>query len=80
MCKSKFDMNVPIPAQRGADKYRLEGFPLNGSRFIPLTADLPKYFYQNIHSLLKKKNPGAKFITRSVVEEGKSGIRIWRTE
>ena len=80
MCEKKFDMDVPIPAIRSADKYGLGDFPLNGSKFFPATPYTSKYFRYNLSSMAKTANPGAKFITRSVVEGGKSGIRIWRTE
>ena len=78
MSKKKFDMDVPIPTMQAADKYGLADFPLNGSKFFAITPDMPKYFQYNITSQAKRRNPEAKFTTRSVVEGGKNGIRIWR--
>ena len=80
MKKNKFDMGVPIPYRKGKDKYGLYEFPLNGSKFIPLTEGDTTYLRNNIRVQASKKNPGAKFIVRTVVAGGKKGYRIWRIE
>ena len=80
MHNKKFDMDVSIPTTRSADKYGLSDFPLNGSKFFSITPHMSKYFRYNLSSMAKKLNPEAKFITRTVVEGGKKGYRIWRIE
>lgn len=80
MKKRKFDMNVPIPPGNHRDKYGLSNFPAGGSKFIAIEADTVKYLRNNIRAQAAQKNPGAKFTVRFVVEGGKKGYRIWRTE
>ena len=80
MKKPKFDMDVPIPHAKGKDKYGLSDFPLNASKFIPVSKDTVRYLRNNIREQATKKNPGAKFTVRFAVENGKKGYRIWRIE
>jgi hypothetical protein len=73
---TNFEFNVPVPERKkgvvGSDKHGVVNFPIGGS-----------IFFQNIkankiYSCVVQKNPGGKFTSRNVTEDGIKGVRIWR--
>jgi hypothetical protein len=80
----EFDIGIPIPKshlhiKKNKDTYGLKGFPDNASKFFKAkTLAHLKSLQGCLLTDAKRLNENAKFATRSVVENGESGIRIWR--
>lgn len=73
---TEFQYDVPLPQAvhgKDGDKYGVKNFPMNASKFYPnLKRASP------IHTCATRMNPNCKFVTRSVIENGVKGYRIWR--
>ena len=73
----KIETGIPIPKQKGTSKYPFQSMKIGDSFFVP-----------NIHvsalsgSMINARNsmnaPKAKWITRTVTENGVKGVRVWR--
>jgi hypothetical protein len=65
------DTEIAIPeVKTGRPGYPFADLPIGGSFFIPATGTNISYW---------KRKTGFTFTTRKTVENGQSGIRVWRT-
>ena len=76
----KFDHDIPLPARKGGGggcrigKHPVDRMKVGDSRFFPeAPPGVSARFYE-----LGRRRPGWKFATRSVVEDGVAGTRVWR--
>lgn len=74
----EFQINVPMPEGLGrsgrVSKYPFRTMPLGGSFFVPGKAP-----GQLSGAARNQEKNDRKFAMRSVVEDGVSGTRVWRT-
>ena len=86
----RIENNIPVPpVTRGmkprASKYPFARMAVGQSAAEPLpaakkTAERLKASVRNAIVRAQKQNPEAGFTTRTVVENGKTVFRVWRTE
>ena len=69
-----FEKNVPVPPREVGSKYNFRDMPVGASFRKPVDES------QKIRAALFNfaKKSGFKFITRTVEEDGKKWIRVWR--
>lgn len=69
---------VDIPKRIGKDKYGLRELKVGDSKFFPMCWDEVPRMQRRLLSAAKSRS--IKLVTRSVIEDGDEGVRIWRTE
>ena len=74
----QFDDDIPIPRRGGGP--RLGAHPVNQMKIGQSTfIECERSANQNARfRVLARKRPGWKFVTRTVVENGVKGVRVWR--
>jgi hypothetical protein len=78
---SNFDFDIDIPERAYEKDFSdVENFPLKASKFFPLSnGEVIVLLRSRILGRCNAKNKGAKFLSRTVTENGIEGVRIWRT-
>ena len=69
---------VDIPKRIGKDKYGLRELKVGDSKFFPMCWDEVPRMQRKLRSAAKSRS--IKVVTRSVIEDGDEGVRLWRTE
>lgn len=69
---------VDIPKRIGKDKYGLRELKVGDSKFFPMCWDEVPRMQRKLRSAAKSRS--IKLVTRSVIEDGDEGVRLWRTE
>lgn len=73
----QFDTDIPLPPRRGRPaKYRFAEMEVGQSFFAPVQIST----LQACARRAAAAQPGRKYTTRAVVENGVAGARCWRTE
>lgn len=91
--KVEVQRDVPVPTRRGRIKYPIAELEVGESFFIPAnlglqdgdrdelkTMNLLQARLSSCTRAVAENNPGRRFATRRVVEQGQRGVRVWRTE
>lgn len=69
---------VDIPKRIGKDKYGLRELKVGDSKFFPMCWDEVPRMQRKLRSAAMSRS--IKLVTRSVIEDGDEGVRLWRTE
>ena len=67
---------VDIPKRIGKDKYGLRELKVGDSKFFPMCWDEVPRLQRRLLSAAKSRS--IKLVTRSVIEDGDEGVRLWR--
>lgn len=67
---------VDIPKRIGKDKYGLRELKVGDSKFFPMCWDEVPRMQRRLLSAAKSRS--IKLVTRSVIEDGDEGMRLWR--
>ena len=67
---------VDIPKRIGKDKYGLRELKVGDSKFFPMCWDEVPRMQRRLLSAAKSRS--IKLVTRSVIEDGDEGVRLWR--
>ena len=67
---------VDIPKRIGKDKYGLRELKVGDSKFFPMCWDEVPRMQRRLRSAAKSRS--IKLVTRSVIEDGDEGVRLWR--
>ena len=67
---------VDIPKRIGKDKYGLRELKVGDSKFFPMCWDEVPRMQRKLRSAAKSRS--IKLVTRSVIEDGDEGVRLWR--
>ena len=83
----EFGVDIPLPDSRVRksvkDTYGIKDFPIGDSRLYPFAEfdDKPvKKLSTTIMNIAKRHHRGitTKFVTRTVIEDGVAGLRVWQ--
>ena len=69
-------MIIDIPKRIGADKYGLRDMKVGDSKFFPMCWDEVPRMQRKLRSAAESRS--IKLVTRSVIEDGDEGVRLWR--
>ena len=67
---------VDIPKRIGKDKYGLRELKVGDSKFFPMCWDEVPRMQRKLRSAAESRS--IKVVTRSVIEDGDEGVRLWR--
>ena len=67
---------VDIPKRIGKDKYGLRELKVGDSKFFPMCWDEVPRMQRKLRSAAMSRS--IKLVTRSVIEDGDEGMRLWR--
>lgn len=67
---------VDIPKRIGKDKYGLRELKVGDSKFFPMCWDEVPRMQRKLRSAAMSRS--IKLVTRSVIEDGDEGVRLWR--
>ena len=67
---------VDIPKRIGKDKYGLRELKVGDSKFFPMCWDEVPRMQRKLRSAATTRS--IKLVTRSVIEDGDEGVRLWR--
>ena len=67
---------VDIPKRIGKDKYGLRELNVGDSKFFPMCWDEVPRMQRKLRAAAKSRS--IKLVTRSVIEDGDEGMRLWR--
>lgn len=69
-------MAIDIPKRRGTDKYGLRTMKVGDTQFFKMAWSEVPQAQRRIGSSARGRD--LKIVTRSVIEDGDEGLRIWR--